>query len=101
MPIEAFLSVMLYADIEGQDFPKKLKRFIKTLKSNLVRDFCTVKIIDFYYRRTRPESPNEELYLDMLATLRIRSQHLPARMRDTVVKNLKEGKASFLRKLGK
>lgn len=96
--IEAFLSVALYADIEGQDFPKKLKRFIKTLKSNLVRDFCTEKIIDYYYRRTRPGSPNEELYLDMLATLRIRSQRLPARMRNTVIKSLKEGKASFLRR---
>jgi len=98
--IEAFMSVALYADIEGPDFDKRLKRFIKGVKSNVVRDFCMDKLLDYYYRRTRPGSPNEDMYLDMLATLRIKSQRLPARMRDTVVKNLKDSKTSFLKKLG-
>jgi predicted MPP superfamily phosphohydrolase len=99
--IEHFYSVGLYADIEGPDFPKYLKRFIRGLKSNLVRDFMMIKLLEYYYRRTRPGGSNEVIYLDLLSGLRLRSLGLPARMRGNIIKNLKDSKATFLRKLGK
>ncbi len=96
--LETFLSVALYADIEGNNFPKYFKNFIKKLKNNPVRDYSYFKLITYYYRRTKVGSPNEELYLNMLAELRIKSQKLPLKMKETVIKAFIDSKNKYLGK---
>jgi len=98
--IEAFLSVALYSDIQGRDYPKHFKSLIKRLGGNIVRDYSFYKLIDYYYKRTKPGSPNEETYLDLLAELRIRSQKLPRRMKERVIKTLRDGRKAFQKKFG-
>lgn len=93
--VETFLSVGLYADIEGPDFPKYLKKLVKKLKRNAIRRFLFLKLIEYYYRRTRSGSPNEKIYLDLLTELRIRTQKLPQRMKMRVKKALEDGKNAF------
>ncbi len=93
--LETFFSALLYADIQGNDFPKYLKQFVKSLKKNVVRDYTFYKLIDYYYRRTRPNSPNEQIYLDLLTDLRIRTQKLPQRLKMSVMRELKKSKESF------
>jgi hypothetical protein len=93
--IQTFLSVALYSDIEGKDFPKYLKALIKKIGKNAVRDFSFLKLLDYYYRRTRPGSSNEKIYLDLLAELKIKTKKLPFRLKDKVIKALEEGKKAF------
>ena len=65
--IETFMSVALYADIQGSGFEKFFLKFIKQLKTNvdnhIVSNFCLYKFVDYYYRRTRKGSDNELMYL--------------------------------------
>jgi hypothetical protein len=96
--IENYLSVALYSDIEGKDYSKQLKSLVKRVKNNIVRDYLFYKITYYYYRRTKPGSSKEAVYLDLLAELRIRSQKLPKRMKERVIKNLEDGKKRFLGK---
>lgn len=94
--VEAYLSVALYADENGKDFYKYFNKFIKRISNNIVRDYCKSKLTNYYYLRTKPGSPNEELYLDLLTELRIRSQKLPRRMKEKVLKSISDGKKNFL-----
>ena len=93
--IENFLSIAIYSDIQGRDFPKYFKKFIKRLKNNPVRDYAFYKLLDYYFRRTKEGSPNEEIYLDMLADLRIKSQKLPNRLKEGIIKSLINSKKKF------
>jgi len=93
--LETFLSVSLYADIQGNDFPNYLRMFAKGLKKNVVRDYLFLKILDYYYRRTRAGSPNEKIYLDLLALLRMRTRKIPQRMKFKVIKGLEDAKKIF------
>jgi hypothetical protein len=93
--IETFLSVFLYADIEGNDFPKYLKALVKSTGRNIVRDYAFMKIQDYYYRRTRPDSPNEKVYLDLLTELKIRTKKIPHQLRDRVIKAIEDGKRAL------
>jgi len=95
--IESFLSVALYGDIQGKDYPKHFKSLIKRIKSNVGRDYTFYKLIQYYYLRTKRGSPKEEIYLDLLSELRIRSQNLPRRLKERVIKSLQEGKKTFVR----
>lgn len=96
--LEKFLSVCLYSDIEGKDFPKYLKLLVKQIGNNIVRDYTLFKLMHYYYRRTREGSPNEKIYLDILTELRIRSQRLPLRLRDRVMKTIEDSKKAFFKK---
>lgn len=93
--LETFFSVFLYADIQGNDYPKYLKEFIKKLKKNIVRDYALIKLVDYYYRRTRPDTQNEKIYLDLISDLRIKTLKLPQRMKAKVIKKIKESKKLF------
>jgi len=87
--IEKFLSVFLYADFQGQDYPKYLGRFIKKIKNNAVMDYALIKLWDYTYTRSKPDSTNEEVFLDLLSILKIKTENLPKRMRDSVLRALK------------
>jgi hypothetical protein len=94
--IESFLSVALFSDIQGKDFPKYLKALVKRIKNNPTNDYLFYKIRDYYYRRTRPGSPNEVIYLDLLAELKIKSEKWPRQIKDRLIKVIAEGKRLFL-----
>jgi len=59
-----------------------------------------MKLLDYYYRRTRQGSPNEKIYLDLLVELKIRTQKLPMRMKSTVMKWITDAKATYDNKQG-
>jgi hypothetical protein len=94
--IESFLSVALYADIQGQDFDREIKYLVKRVKNNPTQDYLYHKLLDYYYRRTRPASSNEEMYLNLLADLRLRSMKLPKSLKSKVQKAIADGKKLFL-----
>lgn len=99
--IERYLSVALYSDIQGKDYPKYIKTLIKTVGSNIVRDYLHFKLTDYLYKRTRPGSENEEIYIDLLAELRIRTQNSPRRLKESFMKKLADGKKNFDNRFGK
>lgn len=93
--LEAYISVALYADVHGSNFPSHLKNLIKRVKNNPVRDYLHYKLIHYYYTRTAEGSSNEELYLGLLTELRIRSQNLSGSMKERIKKELKESKKKY------
>ncbi len=94
---EIFLSIAFYADIEGNDFPKYLKALIKRVGKNSVRDYLFMKLLDFYYRRTRPGSTNEKMYLDLITELKMRTKKLPHRLKEKVMKAIEDAKKDYLK----
>ena len=88
--IEKFLSVFLYSDIQGQEYPKYLRKFIKAVKNNAVMDYTLYKLWHYSFTRGRSGSSNEEVFLDLLSLLKIKTESLPLRMRDTILRALRE-----------
>lgn len=95
--IEKFLSVALFADIKGQNYDKYLKKLIKSSGNNLVKDYILIKLLNYYYFRTKPESSNEETYLELLFELKISSQNRTKQIKDRFMKQLKDAKLKFLK----
>ena len=87
--IEKFLSVFLYADIQGHEYTKYLRKFVKVVKNNAVMDYSLYKLWNYSYTRGKAGSTNEEIFLDILSLLKIKTESLPLRMRDAVLRALK------------
>ena len=63
--VETFMSVGLYWDSQGTDYPKYITKLIRRLSNNIVQDYALIKLLDFYFRKTKPGTREEEKYLDM------------------------------------
>lgn len=96
--LELFLSIALFSDVQGRDFPVYFKKFIKKAKISPVLNYAFYKLTSYYYKRTKEGSPNEEIYLDMLADLNIKSQKFPKRLKQQIMKSIQDQKKKF--KLG-
>ena len=68
---------------------------MKRVGKNIVRDFTYFKLINYYYRRTRPGSDNEKMYLDLLVDLKMKTKHWSNRLRHDVARMIENGKKSF------
>lgn len=93
--IEKFLSITLYSDIQGEKFDVYLRKFVKSVSTIPVQNYLLFKLTDYLNRRSKPGSPNEALYLDLISDLKIRTQKLPKRMKDKIIKDLKEKKSQI------
>ena len=90
--LESYFSVALYADIQGANFDKVLKGYIKNVHSISVKNYLYYKLRTYYFKRTKPGSDNEAFYLDLIAKLKISTQNLSSRLKSQIVSSLKETK---------
>ena len=93
--IEKFLSIALYSDIQGENFDVYLRKFVKSVTTVPTQNYLLFKLRKYLYRRSKSGSPNEALYLDLIADLQIRTQKLPKRLKDRIIKDLKEKKSQI------
>ena len=94
--IEAYFSVCLYWDSQGDDFQKHITKLIRQLSNNIVQDYFLIRLIDYYYRKTKPDSVEEIIFIDILTELILKNEKLPKRLTDRVRKSVKAGKEKFL-----
>lgn len=90
--IEKYLSVVLFSDIQGENFDKHLKKIVKTSNTVPVQNYLLYKLTDYLYKRSKSGSANENMYLDLISDLQIRTQKYPKRLKDALMKNLVENK---------
>jgi hypothetical protein len=53
-------------------------------------DYSLYKLWNYTYTRGKAGSTNEEIFLDLLSLLKIKTESLPRRMRDTVLRALRD-----------
>ncbi len=66
---EKFLSVFIYSDIKGNDYPEKIQQFVKFAKYNYIKDLTFFKVMLYYHLRSKDETL-DQFYLKLLADIR-------------------------------
>lgn len=96
---EKYLSLTLYSDIYGNNFDKYLREFVKTVNTIPVQNYLLYKLTEYLYKRSKSGTENEEMYLDLISDLKIRSQKLPKRLKGRIVKDLIDVKKRMIKYL--
>lgn len=65
---------------------------MKSTKTTPVQNYLLFKLTEYLYKRSKADSSNEQLYLDLISDLKIRSQKLPKRLKERIMKDLLEQK---------
>lgn len=77
----------------GNDYEKDIRYLIKSVKRNSVQDYLLLKLVDYYKYRTKKGSEEEKLYLNLVSDLRIKNEKLPKRLKDQVMKFIRDKKS--------
>ena len=91
--VEKFVSIAMYWDNNGNDYEKDIRYLIKSVKRNSVQDYLLLKLLDYYKYRTKKGSDEEKLFLDLVSDLRIKNEKLPKRLKDKVMKLIRDKKS--------
>lgn len=88
---ERFLSVFIYSDVRGSDYPQKIKEFVKSTKYNYLKDLCYLKIMSFYHLR-KNNVELDRIYLRLMADIKQDIGQLNKHSKSQFIQNLKDHK---------
>lgn len=66
---ERFLSVFIYGDIKGSDYPRIIETFVKNTKYNYLKDLSFLKIMSYFHLRNN-DKELDTIYLKLMADIR-------------------------------
>lgn len=67
---EKFLDIFIYADLKGKESFDLIKRFLKNNKYKYVKDLGVIKLILYYYMRSKSKETDQE-YLNLITDLKM------------------------------
>ncbi len=89
--LERFLSVFIYSDIKGSDYPDYVKKFVKISNKNYIMDLSFLKILSYY--NLRKNSPQlDSTYLRLMADIKQSLGHLHKNKKSQFMRQLKDKK---------
>lgn len=88
---EKFLSVFIYGDVKGADYPLLIEKFVKSTKYNYLKDLSYLKIMSYYHLRNNGKEL-DKFYLKLMADIKQDIGHLDKRNKSKFMKNLEDDK---------
>jgi hypothetical protein len=88
---ERFLSVFIYGDIKGSDYPIYIEDFIKKIRYNYLKDLSYLKIMSYFHLR-KNDSMLDEKYIRIMADIKQKLGHLDVSKKSKFMQNLKDDK---------
>lgn len=88
---EKFLSVFIYGDVKGADYPQIIEKFVKSTKYNYLKDLSYLKIMSYYHLRNNSKEL-DKFYLKLMANIKQDIGHLDKRNKSKFMKNLEDDK---------
>lgn len=95
--VERYFSVGLYWDCQGKDKYKPFKQLISKLSNNIVQDYCLFKLLDYFYLKVIPDSPEEESIIELISRLKLKHEKLPKQLKGKIMLSLKENKRKYIK----
>lgn len=89
--LEKFMSVFIYSENRGNNYPKKIKRLISNIRAKYIKDNTLLKLVTYFYLRTDDKS-FEQKFLNLLAELIIESKGLPKSRKGKIISDYKKKK---------
>ncbi len=88
---ERFLSVFIYGDIKGSDYPKIIENFAKATKYNYLKDLSFLKIMSYFHLRNNGKEL-DSAYLKLMADIRQELGYIDKFEKSKFMQSLEDGK---------
>lgn len=88
---ERFLTVFIYGDVKGGDYPKMIEKFVKSTKYNYIKDLSYLKIMSYYHLRNN-DKDLDMFYLRLMADIKQEIGQLDKHNKSKFMQNLEDEK---------
>lgn len=88
---ERFISVFIYGDVKGEDYPQIIEKFVKSTKFNYLKDLSYLKIMSYYHLRNNGKEL-DKFYLKLMADIKEDIGQLYKHNKSKFMKNLEDDK---------
>lgn len=88
---ERYLSVFIYGDIKGSDYPTIIEFFVKNTKYNYLKDLSFLKIMSYFHLR-KNGNELDSLYLKLMSEIKQELGHIDKLQKSKFIQNLKNDK---------
>ena len=95
---EKFIDIFTYADVRGKDSFEMIKDFLKNNKYRYVKDFGVIKLIIYYYLRSKSKE-SDNRYLNLISDLKKQLNQIDNK--NKYIKQLSEGRDREIKKTNK
>jgi len=92
---EKFISVFLYADINGKDNLKYIRKFIKGTKKQYIYDNSLIKILNYYFLQSKDKNTDKE-YEKLIAENITHSKGFGKIMKSTIMTDYRNRRKKYL-----
>lgn len=88
---EKYLSVFVYSDIRGADYPEIIEEFVNGTTFNYLKDLSFLKIISYYHLRNNTKELNDQ-YLKLLYEIKKYLGQVSKQTKHQFIKNIEDKK---------
>ncbi len=88
---EKYLSVFIYGDVRGANYPEIIKDFVKSTKFNYLKDMSFLKIMSFYHLRKNGKEL-DDFYLKLMSEIKEGLGHINKTKKSQFMKQIKDNK---------
>ena len=88
---ERFLTVFIYGDVKGGDYPEVIENFVKSTKYNYLKDLSYLKIMSYYHLRNNSKEL-DKFYLRLMADIKQEIGQLDKHNKSKFMQNLEDDK---------
>lgn len=88
---EKFLSVFLYGDIKGLNYPEVVEKFIKGADKNYIKDLSFLKLMSYFHLRKNTKDLDKK-YLDLMSEIKVDLGQMSKKDKGKFIQNQEKGK---------
>lgn len=91
--VEEYFTQSMLLDATGMENAGALKKFIRKVGKNAVRDYLLQKLVYKYYRLPQESEQNSD-YVDLIASVKVKSERFPLLQKGKLLKEIEKEKKS-------
>jgi len=88
---EKYLSIFIYSDIKGVEYPEKIQQFVKASKYKYIKDLSFLKIMSYYHLRNNGVEL-DDFYLKLMAEIKCELGHIKKSDKGSFISDIKSSK---------
>ena len=88
---ERYLSVFIFSDIKGVDYPENIRQLVKNTKYRYIKDLSFLKIMSYYHLRNN-DTDLDNFYLKLMAEIKCELGQISRREKGRFIEEVKSNK---------
>lgn len=86
---EKFITIFIYSDIRGSQYPELIENFVKKTELNYTKDLAFIKVLSYYHLRSK-DAELDKFYIKLMADIKVSLGNIDKRGKSDFINKIEE-----------